>query len=83
MTVKTVSDMVTIVDILKKGLKTGPVVCGYWDPGVSGYHAVALHNLNKTEVWAMDPNGGSHVKRTTSYFLERCFAKNIVFGYKG
>lgn len=84
MTVRTIKDMTTIGATVKEGMKKGPVVCGYFDPSVGGRHAVALYDADKNgpNIWAMDPNGGQHVKRTMSYFFERCFGNPVVIGYK-
>lgn len=65
-------------------LKYGPIVCGYWDYEVGGYHAVALYNYNHKQmtIWAMDPNGGKHINRELSHYYSIGMKHNGVFGYR-
>lgn len=71
MTVKSVAGPVETVKYVKAGLKKGPVMCGYWEPSVGGCHAVALYNLDKGKIWAMDPNGGKHICRDYYHIFGR------------
>ena len=81
MTVKSVAGPVETVKYVKAGLKKGPVMCGYWENAVGGYHAVALYNLNKGTIWAMDPNGGKHVARDY-YHIFGSLQNPVILGYQ-
>lgn len=65
MNVTSVTGSLSTCDELEKGLKKGPVVCGYWDRRVGGYHAVVVYDYVSSmkvgnEVSYMDPNGARH-----------------------
>ncbi|MEQ1763350.1 MAG: hypothetical protein ABL984_09430 [Pyrinomonadaceae bacterium] len=79
--VKSVKGPNEALSVLKKGLEKGPVVCGYFDRMVGGYHAVSLYNYEKKlgSVWAMDPNGGTHVIRDF-YYLFGSLTKEVMMG---
>lgn len=69
-------------ELCEKAFKKGPIVCGYWDINVNGYHAIALYNYKDFEIWAMDPNGGSHVKRGMDYYVLGSLKHKGIFGYR-
>ena len=67
-------------DHSKTLFKRSPVMCGYWDYSVGGYHSVALYGFKHGDgVWAMDPNGGVHVFRTFDYYFQPL--KSTILGY--
>lgn len=67
-------------DLSKTFFKRSPVMCGYVDYTVGGYHSVALYNFKWGDgVWAMDPNGGTHVYRSFDYYFYPM--KRTIFGY--
>ncbi len=67
-------------DLSDTFFKNSPVMCGYWDYNLGGYHSVALYNFKWGDgVWAMDPNGGTHVYRSFDYYFYPM--KKTIFGY--
>ncbi len=80
MTVEDVSMGVQMRDLANTVFKASPVMCGYWETAVGGYHSVALYNYKVFDgVWAMDPNGGVHVFRSFDYYFTP--HRPTVFGY--
>lgn len=67
----------------QKACAKSPVMCGYWDTGVGGYHAVALHsyNIHSEKVFAMDPNLGTHIRRDLSYYTSNVTSTKVILGY--
>lgn len=61
-------------------LAISPVLIGYYEPAVSGFHVVIIHSLNagdSADVNIMDPNGGRYRTRTHGHFNSR----NYVLGW--
>jgi hypothetical protein len=79
--VKAVKGPQDALTVLRKALVKGPVICGYFDRTVGGYHAVAVHSYEKDlgSVWAMDPNGGKHVLRDY-YYVFGSMTQQVLMG---
>jgi hypothetical protein len=60
---------------VKDKLTRSPVLLGYYEPEVSGFHAVIIHSLNQNgangDVNIMDPNGGRFRTRGAWRFTQR------------
>ena len=81
MTVKHVAGPVETVKYVKAGLEKGPIMCGYFENAVGGYHAVALYGLDNGSIWAMDPNGGKHILRDY-YHIFGSLQNPVILGYQ-
>ena len=67
-------------DFINTKLPISPVLIGYYEPEVNGFHVNIIHSLNNTEtadVNVMDPNGGRFRTRSNRHFKSR----NYVLGW--
>jgi hypothetical protein len=61
-------------------LAISPVLIGYYEPAVAGFHVVIIHSLNPgvaADVNIMDPNGGRYRTSSHGHFNSR----NYVLGW--
>jgi hypothetical protein len=63
------------VPFIRNKLTRGPVLLGYYEPDVSGFHAVVIHTAHpgsaNGDVSIMDPNGGRFRSRGAWRFTQR------------
>lgn len=58
-------------NFINEKLAISPVIIGYTEPEVNGFHVNVIHSLNDTvtaDVNVMDPNGGRYRTRSNSNF---------------
>jgi hypothetical protein len=65
--------------LINDKLATSPVLIGYLEPEVNGFHVNIIHSLNSdtADVNVMDPNGGRYRTRRHSNFN----TQNFVLGW--
>lgn len=85
LTVETTESSFGAFDLISTGLKKAPVMMGFWDLRVGGYHAVVVHDYHSSmkegnRLTFMDPNGGVHMTWKDVLTLARGHA--IILGYK-